>query len=329
MKTSRAGENRIELSIVSPVLNESGSIVEFIDKVTSAIMKLDSNLFYEFILIDDGSTDKTWETMTSRLNEIEGMTNFSFKCLRLAKNYGQSAALLAGMREASGKFILTLDSDLQHPPELIAEFFNRRNNSPVIVAIQNRRQEGLIKKLLSNFFYKFAATISGLKIHKNAGDFRLIRRDILEQILQIDDKNMVTRFAIAKLGVPFQKIDFDAGKRVSGKSNYNLRKMLKFALESVLTLTVKPLRIAIVFSSLFFVFSISQGVYILFLYFNSLTIPGWSSLALICSTGFMAVFLVLGIQGVYIARLFVNNQNFPRYIHLEIFEGKFDDSKNL
>lgn len=311
----------IELSIVSPVHNESGSIVEFIDKVTATLSNLDRKFVYELILVDDGSTDQTWELMTLQISEISTKLNLRFKFIKLASNYGQSPAILAGMRMAKGKFVITMDSDLQHPPQLIEKFFELRSESPVLVAVQTKRSEGTMKKLLSKSFYTFAEKISGVKIQSNAGDFRLIRRDILEQLLSIDDKNMVLRFAIAKLGIPFRKIDFEAEKRFAGSSNYTFKKMIQLAVESVLTLTTKPLRVSIVFSTIFFFVSIFQGLYILFLYVNGYAIPGWSSLALIGATGFMATFLVLTIQGIYLSKLFVNNQNYPRSIQLEVFDG--------
>lgn len=315
---------KIELSVIAPVHNESGNIIEYIDQVVAAILKFDKNMNYELILVDDGSTDESWSEMTLHLNQYSSLSNFRFKLIKFASNYGQSSALLAGMRASIGNYVLTMDSDLQHPPALIQDFFNLRSKAPVVWGVQEKRHDKFFKKILSDFFYTFAEKVSGIQVAANAGDFRLIRRDILDQLLRINGDNLIFRFAIAKLKIPYHKIFFLPEERFSGKSHYNFKSMFKLAINSISTLTTKPLQVSIIFSTIFFILSILQLIYILVLYFSGLSIPGWASLGLIISSGFMATFLILTVQSLYLSKVFRYVQNYPGYVVTEQQESFYN-----
>jgi glycosyltransferase involved in cell wall biosynthesis len=304
----------IELSIVSPIYNEEPGILKFLELITKALSELDRKYLYELVLVDDGSKDETWKKIQEFIQSQVLPTNLKVHAVRLATNYGQMSALDAGLRAAKGSYVLTMDCDLQHPPEYVEEFFNCRLLAPVVVGIQAQRHESSMKSYLSRKFYKLLELISGIPVIQNGGDFRLIQRNILDQLLLISDNQSVMRFAIIKLGLPTHKIEFNSQPRTTGTSKYNIRKMLKLAISSILTLTTRPLRLSIFFTIAFALVSIVEIFYILYSYTINNTVPGWASIGLLVSVGFLTVSFSSMIQALYISRIYESSQNYPRFI---------------
>lgn len=304
----------IELSVVSPMYNEEGSIQEFLRQVVNALCKLEANYEYEIVLVDDGSIDGTWEEVILFAKSELNSKNITIRGIKLAANYGQMSALDVGFRAAKGSYILSMDCDLQHPPELIRDFFNARFKAPVVLGVQVHRHDDSIKGHLSRSFYKLLESISGVPVVHNGGDFRLISRKILDQLLSIRDNHSVIRFAIARLHLPVHSIDFVSNPRFSGSTKYSIRKMSKLALASVLTLTTRPLRLSVYFATAFGLVFAIESIYILYSYSLNNTIPGWASLGLLISFGFFTVSFNSMIQAIYIARIFESSQNYPRSV---------------
>jgi glycosyltransferase involved in cell wall biosynthesis len=309
----------IELSIVSPVYNEEAGILEFLEQVTNALAGLEKSYLYEVILVDDGSTDQSWNKILNFIQNQALPTNLKVRAIRLATNYGQMSALDAGLRTAKGLFVLTMDCDLQHPPEYVRDFFDSRFIAPIIVGVQVQRQEASIKSFLSKKFYRFLEFISGIAVIPNGGDFRLIRKSILDQLLLISDNQSVLRFAIIKMGLPVHQVHFHSQPRMNGYSKYTIRKMLKLAISSILTLTTRPLRLSIIFTVVFGLIALVEIVYILYSYTTTSTVPGWASIGLLVSVGFVTLSFSSMIQALYISRIFESSQNYPRSIVSEQF----------
>jgi glycosyltransferase involved in cell wall biosynthesis len=304
----------IELSVVSPMYNEEGNIQEFLRQVVKSLQKLEAKYEYEIVLIDDGSIDGTWQKVLHFATSELAPKNISIRAIKLAANYGQMSALDAGLRAAKGTYILTMDCDLQHPPEIIGDFFISRFKAPVVLGVQVHREDNSIKGYLSSTFYRLLKSLSGVPIVHNGGDFRLISRKILEQLLSIHDNHSVIRFAIARLQLPIYRIEFASKPRLSGSTKYSLRKMSKLALASVLTLTTRPLRLSVYFTIAFGTVFAIESAYILYSYSLNNTIPGWASLGLLISFGFFTVSFNSMIQAIFIARIFESSQNFPRSV---------------
>ena len=304
----------IELSVVSPMYNEEGSIQEFLRQVVNALCKLEENYEYEIVLVDDGSIDGTWEKVLLFVKSELNSKNIAIRGIKLAANYGQMSALDVGFRAAKGSYILSMDCDLQHPTELIYDFFNSRFKAPVVLGVQVHRHDDSIKGHLSRSFYKLLESISGVPVVHNGGDFRLINRKILDQLLSIRDNHSVIRFAIARLRLPVHRIEFESKPRFSGSTKYSIRKMSKLALASILTLTTRPLRLSVYFTTVFGLVFAIESIYILYSYSLNNTIPGWASLGLLISFGFFTVSFNSMIQAIYIARIFESSQNYPRSV---------------
>lgn len=311
----------IELSIVSPIYNEEAGILDFLEQITKALSELDKNYLYELVLVDDGSKDESWKRIQQFIQSQVFPKNLKIRAIRFATNYGQMSALDAGLRAAKGSYVLTMDCDLQHPPEYIKNFFDCRLMAPVVVGVQAQRHESSMKSFLSKKFYKLLELISGVPVIQNGGDFRLIKRNILDQLLLISDNQSVMRFAIIKLDLPTHKIEFNSQPRTTGSSKYTIRKMLKLAISSILTLTTRPLRLSISFTVVFGLISILEIFYILYSYTINNTVPGWASIGLLISLGFLTVSFSSMIQALYISRIYESSQNYPRSIVRDDFSA--------
>jgi dolichol-phosphate mannosyltransferase len=269
-------------------------------------------LALEIILVDDGSTDKSWEVIQELVqinvngNKIIG--------LKLLSNYGQPTALIAGLEASTGEFIVTMDSDLQHPPEVILEMWQQRFKAPVIAGRQTKRSEKYLKGFLSKRFYSLIRFISDLDIEPNVGDFRLISREALIEIKKVLGTTKIIRFAISRLRFPVYYVNFESNPRTWGTSSYTVRKMFGLATDSIITTTTRPLLISVYISLLLGLISLFDFIYVLFVWQTNGAIPGWASVMGLITLGFCVTFLVLGIQSLYLSKIIAQSQNYPHYL---------------
>ena len=302
------------LSIIAPAYNEETGIKNFASALCGVICTMDPQLVFEIIIVDDASTDGTWLEIEAFLRSENIPQNVNFRAIRLMANCGQVAALHAGLNISQGKYIITMDSDFQHPVSLIPKLYELRENAPVVVGVQIKRHDTFLKKMLSNKFYKVISRISGLDVTPNGGDFRLMSRQILEILLNLNDSKSVLRFSIARLRIPSYSMPFTPDSRKFGKSKYTIRKIFALATDSVLSITTRPLKLSIALSALFSGLFFVEAVFVFLSYFQKDTVPGWASQALLTTFGFSTLSIILMTQGYYLARYFEQSQNSPNYI---------------
>jgi glycosyltransferase involved in cell wall biosynthesis len=289
----------IELSIVTPAHNEDGNIDRLCEELTSICEEL--CITYEIVIVDDASTDATWEKINSNASASNAI-----KGIRLPINFGQTKALEIGIINSKGSFVLTIDSDLQHPVRLIPEFWKNRNTTGIVAGRQVSRNDGKLKSILSKVYYVLLRFVSGIDIVRDVGDFRLIRRDILN-ILIATKEEKVLRFLIPKYGFKTVVIDFNADNRNSGKTKYSVTKMLKFAAFSLTSTTTRPLYLSVYLSMIFAGLTFVDFLYVLVIHVSVGTVPGWASLLGLISGAFTVLFGILGIFGIYLAHLLALN----------------------
>ena len=286
---------KIDLSIVSPAYNEEGNIDLLCSELTRICEKM--HVRYEIIIVDDSSSDGTWE-MISRNSE----KNPAVRGVRLLRNSGQLKAIQAGMQRANGSYILTIDSDLQHPVDLIPVFWERRNLTGIVVGQQELRNESLIKAKLSQFFYFFLRRLSGIAIQKNVGDFRLIRSDIANDLMNAKEQKIL-RFLVPKYGYQSEIVSFNAKQRTAGESKYSISKLLNLALTSVTSVTTRPLYLSVGIAGICAIITFFDFCYALYMWGTRGTAPGWTSLIGLVSMGLTMIFAVLGIFGIYLGQI--------------------------
>lgn len=297
-----------DLSVVVPIYNEEHGINEFAKQLKSNLDDL--KIEYEVIFINDGSTDATQKIINSIIWPELKSYEFQF-------NAGHMKALEAGLEKSSGNLIITMDSDLQHPPTYIKEFINnqKETGAEVVYGIRDlRKEDGLFKRISAKFYYKLMRKLSGINIRSNAADFRLITKSVRDILVSLEEENKIFRLLIPSLNFQESQIVFQAEKRIFGKSKYGLKNMGSLAISSVLNFSIKPLRWAIWIGLWAVVLSLVWISYVLIAQLSGWVIQGWSSLiaAVILFAG-VQLFL-LGIVGQYIGQIYVSQQRRPKYL---------------
>jgi len=298
-----------DLSIVIPVKDEELNIQAVTLAIESAFQDLDVKV--EVVFVDDGSTDSTWSQIKLRMNE--SYSNLFVKGVRLAGNFGHMAAIEAGLRHCSGDYIATMDGDLQHPPSVLRQMWDILESNDLVVAVKSKRTEGYVKRVLIGLFYRLIGQISGLRFQPNTGEFRLMSRRLLDELLSIPDRNQVFRFSIARLGVSALYVEFDTPSRIHGKSKYRLGHLIQLATASIVTASVRPLRMVGWLSLFCLMFASFQIFFSIFSFFNSAPIPGWTSLMIFMSIMFAGLFASLSIIGMYLGVVVEQLKQYPRY----------------
>jgi dolichol-phosphate mannosyltransferase len=300
--------NQLDLSVVVPIYNEEEGILNFAEELRKNLDLL--NLNYEVLFINDGSSDTTQEKIDS-INWTQ-LLSFEFQF-----NAGHMRALEAGFEQAKGEMIISLDSDLQHPPSYIKDLIRikKEQNVDVVYGVRDSRSEDkFIKRLSAKFYYFIMKKLSGINIRENAADFRLITKKVNEVLKSIPDENKIYRLLIPSLKFTEAELVYKADKRILGKTKYSFKKMSLLALSSVLSFSTRPLRWAIWLGLFSVIISLVWITYVVIAQISGWVIQGWTSLiaAVILFSGVQL--LLLGIFGQYIGQIYITQQKHPKYL---------------
>jgi dolichol-phosphate mannosyltransferase len=296
------------LSVVVPVFNEAESVPLFWVRLMPVLEAVDGNS--EVIFVDDGSSDRT-------LDEAKALDDPRIRILSLSRNFGHMVALDAGFRASKGNWTVTIDGDLQHPPELIIQMLSEALNTKVDVVsarLETRVDANPIKKLVSFVYYPLVRKISGVPVEDSVGDFRLISRRVLDVITRIPPGGHVYRILIPSLGFPTSFISFKPDERIAGKSKYTFRKMGQLAFDSVLANSQKLFKLLIALSL------VATGFAILFLgwaitsWVFGDTERGWASVVLLLILGSTVQISLLVYLGFLIQKISVALMGIPPYL---------------
>ena len=302
------------LSVIVSVFNEEKNLKAFFDKLVHEIKEIET----EIIFVNDGSYDNSLNI----LNDLKSQNN-NIKIINLSRNFGHEAAMIAGIDNAKGEYILCLDADLQHPPEVIPKMLEKAKlGSDIVFAKRVSREDGgFFKKLLSKLFYKIINKMSPVRFEPNASDFFLISKRI-QLILKNDfrERNRFLRGFIQSIGFKTTKVDFVATKRFAGESNYSLLSLMKLSIGAIVAFSKKPLYIGLYLGIIFAVFSFIIGIYSIIMKFAGTTPPGYTTLIVVISFLFSILFFLIGIIGLYIGFLFEEQKKRPIYIIDKIIE---------
>lgn len=298
-----------KVSIVIPVYNEEQNIDFIAKEVLAVCHKL--NYTFEFIFIDDGSRDATLEKIKLLNQKHPNIFN-----IELTKNFGHQNALKAGYDYATGDCIISMDGDMQHPPQLIALMLSHWEKGFDIVSTQRTypTSTSIFKQNGSNLFYKIINTLSDTKIEKGSSDFRLIDRSVANTLANITENGIFMRGLINWLGFKSTTIAFTANQRHAGVSKYPFKKMLKFAVEGITAFSVKPLYMAVYLGFTFSLLSLLYIPYVIYSFYSGIEVPGWASVIVTIVFFGGLQLIILGIIGTYIGKLFIQSKQRPNYI---------------
>ena len=300
----------IELSVVVPFYNEAANVVPFFRRLEPVMDGL--GVAWEAICINDGSSDETWACLAAAHQRRPAL-----KVIDFSRNFGKEAALSAGFAAAQGRAVIPIDGDLQHPPELIPDLVARwREGYDMVYAERRSReyQDWLSRQLTQGFYWLFDK-LCDTKLPREAGDFRLLDRQVVEILNRMPERNRFMKGIFAWVGFRQVGVPFDAAERQGGRSSLRKMRLFRFALAGLTAFSNFPLRvwgaIGAVISSLAFVYIVFRLLRTLFF---GIDVPGYESLIMtILFLGGMQL-LTLGIIGDYIGRMFDEVKGRPLYI---------------
>ena len=289
-----------DLSIVIPIYNEEEGVSSLSSRLISAVESISTE--YEIIFVNDGSNDSSSDEV---LKVKHG--NGKVRLISLARNYGHMEALSTGLRVSKGNYIVTMDGDLQHPPEIIPSMYKlifENDKLDVIQAVRSNRDiDSLFKKITAKFFYKFSARLTGVAVIPHAADFRIMNRKTVETINLLPEKNKILRFLIPELGFNVDTIEFVCDERMTGYSKYSFRRMFAFAFDSIISFSTKPLRMMSIIGFALSAIFMFGSIVTFGIWFFAKTVPGWTSIFLVLLTSNALVLGSLGLLGEYVAKI--------------------------
>jgi len=297
-----------KLSIILPVFNEAPNLVKMHQELLATLEKLDTT--FEIIFVDDGSSDGSFEIVKQLNKENSRVGGISF-----SRNFGHQIAIMAGLEKANGEIVITMDADLQHPPDIIPKLIAKHYEGYDIVNTRRIDDESisLFKKITAKYFYKLINMLSDIQIEAAAADFRLMTRKAVDAFLNIPERDRFTRGLVSWMGFNQAIIPYQARKRFAGTTKYSFSKMLRFAMDGIISFSVRPLKLSFFVGTFAIIFSFLYAVYAIFKFFNGETEPGWASLLIsVLFLGGM-ILMSLGVIGEYIARIFNEVKARPLY----------------
>jgi len=297
------------ISIVVPVYNEEENIEHFAQSVAEVMKSLP--YAYEILFIDDGSRDRSREI----LREL-GARDAHVQSIFLARNSGHQIALTCGTDHADGDAVVTMDGDMQHPPELLPVLLSKWEEGFEIVQTVRLTTEGasLFKRLTSKYYYRLLNALSDVEIQEGGSDFRLMDRKAVLALRRYREHARFIRGIVGSMGFRKTTVEFVAHERFAGYSKFSLHKMISFALDGILAYSVQPLRIAFYVGLLSALLAVLLFLHVLFETLSGATVPGWSTIV-VCSLFFGGMqMMLLGICGEYIARILQEVKNRPLYL---------------
>lgn len=309
------------LSIIIPFHNEQEVISECQQRISEAVKAIDMQV--EMLYVNDGSKDDTLAILVALMQLDERI-----KIIDLSRNFGKEVAMTAGLDEAQGDAVIVIDADLQDPPELIAEMVKTwREGFDVVYAKRiERKGESFVKRFTARLFYKLINKISDHEIPENVGDFRLMSRQAVDALNQVRERKRFMKGLFTWIGFPQTAIEYSRDPRLAGKTNWNYKKLTKFAIEGISSFTQEPLRLATYAG-----FITAFGAFVLGLFYIIKTlafgevIQGFPTLITVILFFSGVQLLSIGILGEYIGHMFIESKQRPLYFIKKTYSAKKND----
>lgn len=321
----------IVLSFVVPMFNEEDCIEELQKRIRAVVLSLGESS--ELIFVDDGSTDST----LVRLKKLTAQDS-RIRVVSLSRNFGHQVAVKCGLQWARGEAVVVLDGDMQDPPEIVEQMFEKwRQGFKVVYGIRKEREESFLKQHCYTLFYRLMSKLASLEIPSDVGDFCLMDRKVVDHLNTIREHRPYVRGLRAWVGFDHTGVEYSRPARVAGKSKYSYFKLARLALDGILSFSNVPLNSAIFLGLIISAASLTYGGYVLIHrlleYAGILTlqtgVPGWASLAVGISFLIGLQFLYLGILGNYLGRTFMQTKQRPEFIVEELvgFDNRTSSAK--
>jgi dolichol-phosphate mannosyltransferase/undecaprenyl-phosphate 4-deoxy-4-formamido-L-arabinose transferase len=313
----------IDVSVVIPIFNSRDCLPALLRRIDDELDRL--GVRHETILVDDDSTDGSWELVRS---EATGRPHLT--ALRLMRNVGQISATLCGMQTARGEIVVTLDDDLQHPPDQIGLLLSPLAEDPELDAVfgsfadkRHRGYRNLASRIIGNLHSRAAGIPAGLR----PSSFRAMRRRLARAVGEAAGRSPSLNSLICSMTRRLRSVEVRHDERFAGRSNYTLLRQLRLAFDVLASSSTLPLRFVSILGLIVCAASLSYGALVLYWYLGRrIDVPGWTTLALLASFSAGAVLLALGVFGEYLARILVEVRAAPRHVERERIGARRDEA---
>jgi dolichol-phosphate mannosyltransferase len=300
----------LSLSVVAPCFNEDKVLPEFYDRMSKAC-KTAVGDGYELVLVDDGSSDSTWQRMCEYADGDTRVVG-----VRLLRNHGHQLAATAGLAVARGDRVMLIDADLQDPPELLSQMMEVMDKGAEVVYGKREAREGetRFKLATASLFYRVLNSLSRVQIPQDAGDFRLMRREVVDILKSMPEQHRFIRGMVSWIGGKQVAFSYVRDARFAGTTKYPLRKMVIFAIDAITSFSISPLRFSVWLGLGSATLSLVILCYALGQWANGDVVPGWAS-SIVATTFFSGVQLVvLGVMGEYLGRVMEEVKRRPLFV---------------
>lgn len=300
------------ISVVAPAYNEELVVDAFYERISGVLQKIE-NYDYEILIVNDGSKDKT-PTLVKELCKKDSRVSF----VNLSRNYGHEIAVAAGLDYAIGDVVVLMDIDLQDTPEIIPDMIKKYEEGFDVVNAKRKSREGetFMKKFTAKMFYRvFSASSGKVKMPENVGNYRLVSRRAVEAFKELRETHRFARGLFCWIGFPTTEIEFEREARVAGKTKYNYKTMINYAIEGLTSFTTAPLRWATYAGIISAVIAVVYAIYVVYMVItnNPNLQPGWASMVCIMLFFGSLQLIFLGVIGEYLGRIFNETKNRPLY----------------
>jgi undecaprenyl-phosphate 4-deoxy-4-formamido-L-arabinose transferase len=313
-RVGKGSRERIDLSVIVPILNEAATLEELADRLMCTLHRLGKS--YEVIFVDDGSTDDSAKLL-KRLYALHP----TMKVIRLNRNYGQHMAIFAGLERARGEIVVTLDGDLQNPPEEIPRLLEKiQEGYDVVCGQRTSRQDPLRRKVLSYLVGKLASRLVGVTMRDYGSMLRAYRRPVIDQLLRCQDRSLYIPALANAYAASVAEIPVEHQRRAAGSSRYNVFGLLRLTADLVTGFSLLPIRLVVVTGTLLTLLGVGVGLYtgVQSLRGSPPTVMS-TLMALLLFVGGLQL-LALGLIGEYVGRTYMEVRKRPRYGIQEIWE---------
>ena len=309
-----------KLSVIIPAYNEQQNIVN-ISSVVSSLLE-ENNIKYEIIFVNDGSRDNTWDVISRICNKNKNIKGFNF-----SKNFGKEAAIFAGLTYATGDCCAVIDADLQHPPQTLIKMYEKWQEGYEIVegVKASRGKESFLHKLAAKSFYSLISKAANIDMSR-ASDFKLLDRKAVNILRAMPEKHIFFRALSSWVGFKTTSVEFHVQEREAGESKWSTYSLFKYALTNITSFSTAPMQIVTLSGIVFLLFSLILGVQSLYKHFMGQALEGFTTVILLLLIIGSILMLSLGIIGYYIAKIYEETQNRPRFIVSE--SANYDEILN-
>ena len=309
------------LSVVLPAFNEEASVPRAADTL-SALLE-GAGIDHEIVFVDDGSRDHTWQAVqaqTQRHPQVRGV--------RLSRNFGKEAAIFAGRAQARGDCVVVMDCDLQHPPEKAVEMYRLwQQGYQVVEGVKTSRgKESFLHTFAARGFYSIISRATGIDMSR-ASDFKLLDRRAADTLLAMREKNAFFRALSSWIGFSTAQVEFEVQPRLEGESKWSVRSLVRYALTNIASFSTAPLQLVTLLGVVVFTCSVVLGVWSLWQKATGQALEGFTTVILLQLLIGSILMICLGIIGYYIAKIYEEIKDRPRYIVAERCEGQDHDGQ--